>query len=265
MAGRQPSPAGRLYTPDRPSTARPSTSGAYFDRDPQYTFSQEYAVDDEEDDESDAEDVFAFCPPPTAQQQLEQFPPAQYAEVPFLSPGFADSPGPRSVPVTSTPISIPPPTFDPYNKAAPYSPSFPGPVPGPSTLHSRHPYPMSPVETPPSTESNGDEGDAYRLRRLSQAPASPLAGISQGTGKFSGISSALSSRGAHISLSDTKEKYRESLASKPKLQALPSTPGSIISYGSMMEVDSQEGSVKYVYSFLWFKLTLTSYNPQDGL
>ncbi|KAI0728567.1 OPT-domain-containing protein [Fomitopsis betulina] len=249
MAGRQPSPAGRPYTPDRPSTARPSTSGAYFDRDPQYTFSQEYAVDDEEDDESDAEDVFAFCPPPTAQQQLEQFPPAQYAEVPFLSPGFADSPGPRSVPVTSTPISIPPPTFDPYNKAAPYSPSFPGPVPGPSTLHSRHPYPMSPVETPPSTESNGDEGDAYRLRRLSQAPASPLAGISQGTGKFSGISSALSSRGAHISLSDTKEKYRESLASKPKLQALPSTPGSIISYGSMMEVDSQEGSVKMDYDF----------------
>lgn len=158
-------------TPGRPSSARPSTahtgpaSPFYYDRDPQYTY--EYDIDEEEedddDDESDAGDVFAFGPPPTA----------------------------------SSPITPPPPTFDPagVDRSAP--------VPGPSQQHPypRHPYPLSPVESPPSTDSQNqpDHDDAYRLRRLppTTAVSTPTTG---NTGRFTGVSSAISSREVHVSL-----------------------------------------------------------------
>jgi hypothetical protein len=43
--------------------ARPTTSAGIFDRDNQYTYSQDYSQG--EDDDSDVEDLFAFVPPTT--------------------------------------------------------------------------------------------------------------------------------------------------------------------------------------------------------
>ena len=164
MPLRPPSSAGR------PSSARPSTahtgpaSPFYYDRDPQYTYDYDIDEEDEDDDESDAGDVFAFGPPPTA----------------------------------TSPITPPPPTFDPssFDRT--------GPVPGPSQQqqpHPRHTYPLSPVESPPSTDSQTqhelDEG--YRLRRLAPATAGSTP-TTNNTGRFTGVSSAISSREVHVSL-----------------------------------------------------------------
>lgn len=168
--------------PSRPTTGRPGTAG-YFDRDAQYT----YSVDEEEDDddESDAGDVFAFGPPPTA---------------------------------AMSPITPPPPTFDPTNV------DRVGPIAGPSAPYHRHPftYPMSPVESPPSTDSqNQDPDDPYRLRRL--APQTSSTPRTAGTG-LSGVSSAISSREVHVALprGSLQDKGKERPPSTARSTSFPS-------------------------------------------
>ncbi|KAI9441446.1 hypothetical protein H4582DRAFT_1383701 [Lactarius indigo] len=118
----------------RPATSRsgrPTTSGSLdpsIDRDPQYTYSQEYSLEDQ-DDESDDEDVFAFLPPSTAQPSqspslpspvqslpLSQLPPPQLS---FPQQHFpASLPSPASPPPPFSPVAdpliYPPPTFDPH-------------------------------------------------------------------------------------------------------------------------------------------------------
>ena len=174
-----------------PSTGRPSTD-AYFDRQPQYTY--DYSIDEEDDDdESDAGDVFAFGPPPTA----------------------------------ASPITPPPPTFDPTNV------DRVGPIPGPSQtqLYHRRPYPLSPlspVESPPSTDSQNQQGseDAYRLRRL--PPTSPSTPTT-GTGRFTGVSSAISSREVHVALpkgASTEGKGKERPPSTARSASFPSVADS---------------------------------------
>ena len=185
MPFRPPSSAGPPSSA-RPSTARPDTAG-YFDREPQYTY--DYSVDEEdEDDESDAGDVFAFGPPPTA----------------------------------ASPISPPPPTFDPA------SVDRVGPTPGPSRPYPRHPYPypLSPVESPPSTDSqNQDPDDPYRLRRLGPQTASTP--HTAGTG-LSGVSSAISSREVHVSLprGSLRDKGKERPPSTVHSTSFPSVADS---------------------------------------
>ncbi len=176
---------------DRPPTshtARPTTSGgsglfdpsadSYIDRDPQYTaYSQEYSLEDQdESDESDDEDVFAFLPPSTAQASqspsmpspaqvlpLSQPPPSQLsfphhhsnATVPSQA-----SPLPPFSPVAD-PFAYPPPIFDPRAPAGPPATSihFVGIVDSPS---------------PPSTgeprDSQSFADDTFRLRKLGSAP-----------------------------------------------------------------------------------------------
>lgn len=232
MAPRPPSSAGSPQPAARPWTARPSTSGAYVDRDAQYSYSQEYTIEDE-DEESEAEDVFAFGPPSTAQAAAQhEFPPLQqYSQAPLSNTVTLASPVLGSPLTAASPISFPPPAFDLHAR------DRVGPVPGPSSLHPRHPYPLSPVETPPSTDSQSHDGDPYRMRRLSRPTSSPL----------TGLSSSVHTKGARISLTDAKEKYRES-STKPKLKTLPSTPGSA-SFSSMVELETPEGSVKMEYDF----------------
>lgn len=242
MARPPTSPSYRPYTAD--SAARPQTAGLSYDHNPQYTYSQEYTIDEDEEEESDAEDVFAFGPPPTAVQSPDQLSPTSFQHIDARpSPiAFVSVDPSRAQPIASPPITFPPPTFDIYAR------DRTGPTPGPSSLHSRQPYPLSPVETPPSTDSHSFDGNPYKLRRLSQVPSTPVTGT--GTGVFSGKSSAISSAGAPISLAAGKEKFRQISPVRPKLKGHPSTPGSA-SFSSVLEIDSQDGSVKCVMCSLF--------------
>lgn len=220
----RPSTSSRPDTSSgRQDSARPSTSRAgypeYFDRDQQYTaYSQDYSID-EEDEESEAEDVFAFGPPGTADggQSLA-----------------------ASSPVTSSfasPVSFPPPTFDPHAAYPNFNPA------GPSSLHTRHPYPMSPqVETPPSTDSQHAD-DPYRLRHMVQSRTTPTTATKTGTthtDRRSAVSSAVSSREVHISLPRPKDRIEEEQADDPQKSRPPS---SVTSFPSL---DSGTGSIKCV-------------------
>ena len=144
----------------RPSSARPTTAAPSTAGyfDRDPQYTYDYSVDeDDEDDESDAGDVFAFGPPATA----------------------------------ASPITPPPPVFDPA------SIDRVGPVPGPSQPYHRHPYPLSPVESPPSTDSQAQD-DPYRMHRIPPRTASDPP--TTGTGRFTGVSSAISSREVHVAL-----------------------------------------------------------------
>ena len=218
-----PATSSRPFTSSgRPSSARPTTSHKpvqhdYFDRDQQYTtYSQDYSVD-EEDDESEAEDVFAFGPPGTADQE-------SHAVSTTLPATFA------------SPVSIPPPAFDPH---AAYHPSLN--MPGPSTLHPRHPYPMSPqVETPPSTDSQAGD-DPYRMRRMvatNTTPTTVTRSATTQTDMRSARSSAVSSREVHISLPTVKDRIEEEQADDPQKSRPPS---SVTSFPSL---DSGAASIK---------------------
>ncbi|GBE78395.1 Glutathione transporter 1 [Sparassis crispa] len=211
MPRRPPSSARPSTASHRPSTSRlPATPGlATPGYGPQYTDSQEYTIEEDED-ESEAEDVFAFGPPSTAD-------PASY----FPSP----------------PVAYPPPAFDFHDRA------HAGPIPGPSTLYPRHPYPLSPppVDSPPSTESQSQshDGDAYRLQRLQPPPSlpasAPATNSATGTGTLSGVSSAISSRE----------------------RKLPPTPASTSYTTSILDVDSREGSIK-------MEVDLEDYDEEDS-
>ena len=174
-----------------PSSARPGTAG-YFDRDAQYTY--DYSLEEEdEDDESDAGDVFAFGPPPTA----------------------------------ASPITPPPPTFDPA------SVDRVPPTPGPSQQpYQRHPYPLSPVESPPSTDSQNpeqhqDDDEGYRMRRIAPPSASTVPTTTTGTGRFTGVSSAISSREVHVSLpKGARGKGKERPPSTTRSTSFPSVADS---------------------------------------
>jgi hypothetical protein len=145
MARRPPSSAGsfRPYTANHP---RPDTSAgqsAFYDhRDPQYSYGQDYVLEEEE--ESEEEDVFAFLPPSTADQQL----PTQV----HLSPSLQPPPAPQ--------ISFPSPTFNPFAR-----------YPADSTIGPSVQYILPPPQSPPSTATdsnthNNTQEDQFRLRRL---------------------------------------------------------------------------------------------------
>lgn len=182
MPFRSTSSAGRPSSA-RPTTGRPDTA-SYFDREPQYTYSLD---EEDEDDESDAGDVFAFGPPPTA----------------------------------ASPITPPPPTWDPS------AVDRVGPTPGPSQQpYHRTPYPLSPVESPPSTDSqNQDNDDPYRMRRI--APPSASTAPTSGTGRFTGVSSAISSREVHVSLPNgSRGKGKDRPPSTARSTSFPSVADS---------------------------------------
>ena len=235
MSGRPPSSAGasRPFTASafRPSSARPSTSAGAFDCDRQYTYGDAYI--EEEEEESDTEDLFAFLPPSTTDQQRDadnqrafEFPPA----APVYGQVFANA-----VPSDHPPLSYPSPTFDPYAR-------FPSEVAGPSRPF---PVPVSqiPVESPPSTASNHGASDPYRMRRLSTA----LTGT---TGTHPSRTSALSSREIRVSLpSGLPEKMVEDLHYQ-RIRHPSSTLGDTVTLSitpSMLE-DSHDGSIKWVPS-----------------
>ncbi|KAG1824408.1 uncharacterized protein BJ212DRAFT_523243 [Suillus subaureus] len=162
MSGRPTSSAGgsRPFTASafRTSSARPPTSAGAFDRDHQYTYDNAY-IEEEEEEESDTEDLFAFLPPSTADQQRD-VEKQRAADLSRISPDYANVFA-NTVPSDAPPLVYPAPTFDPWSR-------FSSEAAGPSRLF---PVPISqvPVESPPSTASNQGASDPYRMRRLSTA------------------------------------------------------------------------------------------------
>ena len=169
----------------RPSSSRPSTSArptTAFDRD-QFQHHQQrlqqqqpYEIEEEYEEESDDEDVFAFLPPSTADQETSQSPFAHYVQYP--EPAF-DPWGrqyPTPAPASSFSSNAPPVSPPPH---APPSP------PGISPTHSHpHPYPYNRPSLPPpspSTDSHPSTGmsgpDLYRLKRIGTAVSSKLGAV----------------------------------------------------------------------------------------
>lgn len=238
---RPPSSSGRPYT------ARPDTA-EYFGRDPQYTYNnQEFDQEEEDDDESDAEGVFAFARPPTA----DAF-------------HFAHNPQPQQ----SLPVAYPPRAFDP---STPSTIPSEYPAAGPSSLYSRHPYPhpQSPIESPPSTDSQ-ERDNPYRLKRLPPQTASDVSvAHTTGTSRRSAVSSAISSREVHVSLPPTQEiidedynadETKSAHLDNPESSSKPRPPSSATSFPTL---DSREGSIKYVPALL-FNLVFPSLAVKTG-
>ena len=186
----------------RPTTSyssRPYTSGGldYDDRDPQYTYSQDYSPDDDDNEDSDDDDVFAFLPPSTAdaqhqqqqqqqQQQASQLPspalkhPVQqqqqqqqqqpsHTHLPTHPPQQPQQPSPSSLTFSQpAEIPFPAPTFDPY------SPRYYLPDPGPS-------FSALPSPSYPNTDSNPttNRNSYYAKLPLSGTVDSPPSTVSQ--------------------------------------------------------------------------------------
>jgi hypothetical protein len=171
----------------RPATsrsARPTTTSAPLDpstelylddRDPQYTYSQEYSLEDQDDD-SDDEDVFAFLPPSTAQSpQPPSFPTSAqshtFSELPPPQVAFPHQHSPASVSYPASPpppfspvadsLIYPPPAFDPHALERHI------PQAGPSTTSVHF---VGTVDSPPSTadprDSYSSAEGGFRLRKL---------------------------------------------------------------------------------------------------
>lgn len=232
MARRPSSSAGASRPLTSSGTRQHPSPGAF---DPaQYPHDTTY-VEEAEDEESDAEDLFAFLPPSTADQQSD----AQKLRTQDLLhsapqyPHFAHNADPPSV-------AYPSPTFDPYAR-------FPADIAGPSSLFSPPPSNV-PVDSPPSTISQHAGSDPYRMRRLSTArPTTSETRPSR--------TSAISSRGVHVDLpSSSPEKMydldpTQSSRRKRILSSTIADDTTLDFTPSMLEEDSRDGSIKYVASF----------------
>jgi len=189
MQGRPPS-SGRPSTSARPSTA--------FDRDhfQQRLQQQPYEIEEEYEEDSDDDNVFAFVPPTTADQEKQR------SQSPFTNSPFA---------VHSNGVQYPEPAFDPWGRypTLPAATSSKNPFPvstadtntqsytispplnagsqqtspppahGVLPHHHPHPHNQPPISPPsPSTDSHPSTGmtgpDFYRLKRMGTAVSSKL-------------------------------------------------------------------------------------------
>lgn len=194
-------------------------------------------VEEDEEDESDAEDLFAFLPPSTADQQRDAQKRSQdlLHSTPPYPPPFA-----HALPLDVPFVSFPSPTFDPYAR-------FPADAAGPSSLFSP-PISNIPVDSPPSTMSQHAASDPYRMRKLSTARAPT-------TDTRPSRASAISSREIHVDLlssppektlevdphHSSRRKWIPSSSMADDTATLDLTP-------SMLEEDSRDGSIKCVAS-----------------
>lgn len=149
-----------------PSSSRPSTSArptTAFDKDQfQHRIQQQQPheiAEEEFEEESDDEDVFAFLPPTTADQE-------QHSTSQSL--------------FTFGAVPYPEPTFDLWDRQHPMSPPLAATIPPsiPSEAYS-HPHTYNKPPASPSTDSHPSTGmsgpDFYRLKSLGTAATSKLA------------------------------------------------------------------------------------------
>ena len=224
-----------------PSSARPLTSsGLRHPISPGVFDNTHYAADnnyvEEEEEESDAEDLFAFLPPSTADQQrdAEKLRPQDLLHSTHPYTHLFTHALPSDVPS----VAYPSPTFDPYAR-------FPADVAGPSSLFSP-PISNIPVDSPPSTVSQHAGSDPYRMRRLSSTRAAT-------TETRPSRTSAISPREIHVDLlSSPPEKTLEvdppqSSRRKRNLSSTIADDAATLDVTpSMLEEDSRDGSIKYV-------------------
>ena len=237
------------YEADRPTTARVLSSSDYDygNHNPQYTFSQDGSLEEEEEDSED-DDVFAYVPPSTAEQALEQ--------------SMADQISHKSEPKTlyqSSHSNFPPPsaasgTID-LQRAVEQSPStYPSHGP-PTTAFSTLPA----VDTPPSTDSQADHNDPYQLRRLPPATVPETPSHSEfGSPPTSARLSVSRSgaRGVRVTLTPNKDDAEKStdledglgrqMSYDGKERPVSIVSGDISLSPSMMDYtsESREGSIK---------------------
>lgn len=226
MQGREPLTADSSSRPQT-SSHRPTTSGGYYStsQGTGYTYSNDYSI--EEEDESEDEDVFAYVPPTTADQQAGV--PSSILQSP--SSPHNDSAEPRHV-------TFPAPVFDPSSPPQASTNALSNLL----LLHQQalHPPPTGVVETPPSTDSQHAVDDPYRLRRI--LPQTPLSIDGHSLSQYE--STKVSSRRGNFSLTSGKEKMREeepnygtSSAKSHSMSALESSP-------SMIDSESRSESIK---------------------
>lgn len=195
--------------PISPPSFRPTTSRGDFDfdpasdtlyeRDPQYTLSQQYSVEDEEEEDSDEGDVFAYLPPSTAGQSSPASPaqPSQQSHIPPTNPppqaSLPPAPlyqYPQYLPTNVASPTSPPPPFSSFADPLAYPPPtfipptitryLPEASPSTTTVHF-----VGKVDSPspPSTaerrDSRSSVEDGFRLRNLGGLPTaiSPTTGF----------------------------------------------------------------------------------------
>ena len=163
---------GRPSSSARPTTsARPSTA---FDRD-QFQYQQQHLQQqqpyglEEEYEESDDEDVFAFLPPSTADQVERQSTSfafgnhVQYPE-PTFDPWGRQYPLSPPIPAAASSTDF---TADTSSPSPPHATAVPTSIPSPACVHS---YSYNQPPPSPSTDSNPSTGmsgpDSYHLKRL---------------------------------------------------------------------------------------------------
>lgn len=229
--GHRPQTASGLAQP----LANQSTAVEGFDHEPQYTYSID---EDDEEEESDAEDLFAFLPPSTADQekQRQEHTDSQLADTSKHQP---DTDGMFAVSLPSSyasPISPPPPIYDRNTRY---------PVSGPSGI--QLPISPFPVESPPSTGSqqqHSSSDGAYQMRRV-KPPTTHSGSTEIARSRTSGTSS----RQVHVALPSPLEKSSEDRSSRAGKRKSMTTVDTNSFTPSMLEQDSREGSVKMEFDF----------------
>ena len=230
MQGRELSTADASSRPQT-SSQRPTTSGGYYStsQGTGYTYSNDYSIEEEE--ESEDEDVFAYVPPTTADQQ------------PGVPSSILQSPaGPPNDSVEPRHVTFPARTFDPSSPSHDSGRSSSNALSNLLLLHQQalNPPPTSVVETPPSTGSQHAADDPYRLRRLE--PQTPFSIDGHSLSQYE--STKVSSRRGGYSLTSGKEKMREeepnygtSSGKSHSISGLDSTP-------SIIDTESRTESIK---------------------
>lgn len=230
MQGREPSTADASSRPQT-SSHRPTTSGGYYStsQGTGYTYSNDYSI--EEEDESEDEDVFAYVPPTTADQQAGALPPI------LQSPA-----SPPNDPAESRHVTFPAPVFDPASPPQPSGQSNPNALSNLLLLHQQalNPPPTGVVETPPSTDSQHAVDDPYRLRRIE--PQTPFSIDGQSLSQYE--STKVSSRRGDFSLTSVKEKMREGEPTYGTSSGKSRSMSGLESSPSIIDSESRTPSIK---------------------
>jgi len=158
MSDRPTTSAGGRHPPTASASAAHSSSppGA-FDHGRHYSYDNAFI--EEEEEESDAEDLFPFLPLSTADQQRELE--KQRAQEHFRHPSDYPNIFANALPPPSGLPAYPAPVFHSHSR-------FPSDTAGPSSLF-QLPISNLPVESPPSTASQQGANDPYRIQRLGTA------------------------------------------------------------------------------------------------
>ena len=230
MQGRELSTADASSRPQT-SSQRPTTSGGYYStsQGTGYTYSNDYSIEEEE--ESEDEDVFAYVPPTTADQQAGV--PSSILQSPASPPNDSTE---------SRHVTFPAPVYDPSGPSQGSGQPASSALSNLLLLHQQalNPPPTGVVETPPSTDSQHAPDDPYRLRRI--VPQTPLSIDGHSLSQYE--STKVGSRRGDFSLTSGKEKPREGEPNYGTSSAKSHSMSALESSASMIDSESRTESIK---------------------